>query len=282
MMFDAFCRAHGLLVDGIEAGRWVRVPTTDHPRTKNGAYKYLGDVGWIQNHATMSEVAVWRPEAHEVRRIDVDRIRQEAERYQQRVRDGWSKSATKAAEMVGSARTAEHDYLRLKGHDTEKGLVLDNGALLVPMRHWRTNAIVGAQVISWDDVERRWDKKMIAGMRAKGAVLRLGSAQAPRSWMVEGYATGLSVRAALRVMQSRDAVLICFSAGNLVHVSSMLGGTQAVFADHDISGAGQAAAIKTGQPWCMSAQAGEDANDLHKRSGVFAVAMTMRGACMSP
>ena len=58
MMFDAFCRAHGLLVDGIEAGRWVRVPTEDHPRTRNGAYKYLGDVGFVQNHATMTEVAV--------------------------------------------------------------------------------------------------------------------------------------------------------------------------------------------------------------------------------
>lgn len=282
MMFDAFCRAHGLLVDGIDAGRWVRVPTVDHPRTKNGAYKYLGDVGFVQNHATMPEVAVWRPEASEVQRIDVQRIRAEAEAHQQRVRDGWARAAVKAAELVRESKPAEHDYLHRKSLDTERGLVHRDGSLLVPMRHWRTNALVGVQVIRWDGEERRWDKRMLPGMRAKGAVLRLGSAQAPRTWLVEGYATGLSVLSALRAIKSRDAVIVCFSAGNLGHVSSVLGGEQSVFADHDASGAGQAAARATGARWCMSPALGEDANDMHKRAGVFAVAKLMVGAAIVP
>lgn len=282
MMFDAFCRAHGLLVDGIEAGRWVRVPTEDHPRTRNGAYKYLGDVGFVQNHATMTEVAVWRPEADEVRPVDVARIRREAEAYQQRVRDGWQRAAVKAAEMVRQSRPGEHDYLHFKGLGDERGLVHQDGSLLVPMRHWRTNALVGLQVIRWDGDARKWDKRMLPGMRAKGATLRLGPPRAPRLWLVEGYATGLSVLAALRAVRSRDAVLICFSAGNLTHVSSVLGGEQSVFADHDVSGAGQAAAKATGARWCMSDVVGNDANDDHMQFGLFSVAkkiMEVRRQC---
>ena len=281
MMFDAFCRAHGLLVDGIEAGRWVRVPTEDHPRTRNGAYKYLGDVGFVQNHATMPEVAIWRPEAADVARIDVARIRAEAEAHQKRVRDGWQRAAVKAAGMVRQSRPGEHDYLHYKGLDDERGLVHEDGSLLVPMRHWRTNELVGLQVIAWDAADRKWTKKMLPGMRAKGATLRIGPLRAPRLWLVEGYATGLSVMSALRAIRSRDAVLICFSAGNLTHVAAALGGEQAVFADHDASGAGQAAARATGARWCMSPELGEDANDMHKRAGVFAVAKLMMGAAVT-
>lgn len=275
MMFDAACRAHGLVVSDIEAGRWVRVPTVDHPRAKNGAYKYLGDVGWIQNHATMPEVATWRPDKHEVARIDVDRIRRETERYQAKVRDGWSRAARHADELIRSATQAEHDYLHRKGFGDAPGLVLPDGRLMVPMRHWRTNALVGAQIISWDSTARHWDKKMIPGTRAKGAVLRLGRPQAPRSWLVEGYATGLSIEAAVRLLRLSDAVVICFSAGNLVHVAQQLGGGCVAFADHDESGTGERAAKAAGLPYVMSPVLGEDANDLHNRAGIFALAAMM-------
>jgi phage/plasmid primase-like uncharacterized protein len=276
MMFDQFCRAHGLLVDGIQAGRWVRVPTVDHPRSENGAYKFLGDVGWVQNWATMSEPETWRPEAHEVQKIDVERIRRESERHVQRVRDGWAKAGTKAAKLIASARPGEHNYLHLKGLSDQAGLVTDDGALVVPMRHWRTNALVGAQVIRWDEAARKFDKRMLPGMRAKGATFRLGSPTAPRTWLVEGYATGLSVHAALRLMRLSDAVLVCFSAGNLVTVARELGGRLVAFADNDQSGAGVRAAVDAGVPYVMSSQVGEDANDVHRRAGVFALASLMR------
>lgn len=278
MTFVEFCRAHGLLMDSLPpAGQWVRVATEDHKHKKNGAAKFLGDVGFVQNHATMSDVAIWRPESHEVARIDVDRIRREAEAYQAKVRAGWARAAARAGEMVRDAVPGEHDYLHYQGLSDSLGLVNADGTLLVPMRHWRTNELVGAQVIGWDPVERRWNKKMIPGTRAKGAVLRLGSRQAPRSWLVEGYATGLSVEAAARLLRLRDAVVVCFSAGNLVHVSGLLGGNQIVFADNDESGAGEAAAIKAGRPYVMSECVGDDANDVHKRRGLFALAQLMMG-----
>lgn len=282
MMFDAFCRAHGLVIrDGIEAGRWVRVPTTDHPRSDNGAYKYLGEVGWAQNWATMPEPATWRPEAHEVQKVDVERIRREAERHQRKVVEGWRRAAEQASQLIASARPEEHNYLHIKGLGDQLGLVCADGRLLVPMRHWRNNGLMGAQLIGWDGEQRRYDKRMLPGMRAKGAVFRIGSIQAPRTWLVEGYATGLSLAAAVRgLMKLRDNVLVCFSAGNLTHVARELGGNLIAFADNDRSGAGEAAARAAGIQFVMSPEAGEDANDLHRRAGLFEVARVAMGAVM--
>ncbi len=278
MQFEQFAAAHGLIVERVDAGRWVRVPTVDHPRTRNGAYKYLGDIAWVQNHATMPEVAVWRTDAP-VKPIDMARINAEAARFVQRQRDAYGKAARVAADMLASAKQGEHGYLQIKGLGDQPGLVLPDEALMVPMRHWRTNSLVGAQVIRWLPDERRYEKKMLHGMRAKGAVLRLGSPQAARTWLVEGYSTGLSVEAAVRLTRLRDAVLVCFSAGNLAHVAGELAGKRmAVFADNDESGTGERTARATGLPFCMSTVAGEDANDLHQRAGVFAVASAMRAA----
>lgn len=276
MTFQDFCRAHGLIVDHLESGRWVRVPTTDHPRKKNGAYKYLGDIGWVQNHATQMEVSLWRPDVN-APAIDTQAIANKAAEFERRMVEGWGRAAAKAKGLIDGSTTAEHAYLHNKGFGDLRGLVNDD-ALIVPMRHWRTNDLMGAQTIRWLVDELRFEKKMLSGMRAKGAVFRLGSPQAQRTWLVEGFATGLSVQAALRTLSMRDSVVVCFSAGNLIHVAAKLAGALFVFADNDESGAGQRAAIQTGKPYCMSGVTGEDANDLHKRAGLFKVATCMRDA----
>lgn len=275
--FPAFCRAHGLIVDGIDAGRWVRVPTTDHPRKRNGAYKFLGDIGWVQNHAVDMDVSTWRAD-RDVPAADVRRIHEQAAQFDDKMHAGWRKAAARAQAAVDTARLGEHNYLVLKGFGELAGMVCADGALLVPMRHWRTNALVGAQLIRWLEAERRYEKKMLPGMRAKGAVLRLGSPQATRTWLVEGYATGLSVKAALRLLKLRDSVTVCFSAGNLVHVAEQLGIDAVVFADNDESGAGERAAKATGRAYCMSPAVGEDANDAHRRRGIFNLASVMVSA----
>lgn len=272
MTFVEFCRAHGILIDSTPpAGLWRRYSTTDHPRTKNGAVKWMGEVGWCQNHATMVEPATWRRDA-DAPAVDMARINAEVARHDQRMRDGWRRAAATASDMLRSAKDGEHNYLHIKGHGDQRGLVLPDGGLLVPMRHWRTNALVGCQVIRWDDAEARYEKKMLPGMRAKGAVLRLGSPVAPRFWLVEGFATGLSVQAAVRLLRFQDAVVVCFSAGNLIHVAGQIGGNVVICADNDASGAGERAAVATGRPYVMSPAVGEDANDLHKRAGVFKLA----------
>lgn len=277
MRFDEFARLHGLIVDHVIEGRWVRVPTVDHPRTRNGAYKFLGDIAWVQNHAQSTEVSTWRPDAGAP---DTDRegIAARSREFERRMVGSWKRAANIAGEMVRQAEPGEHNYLHSKGLGHVHGFVLDDGALMVPMRNWETNAVQGAQIIRWLPEERKYEKKMLPGMRAKGAVFRIGSPQARRTWLVEGYATGLSLECAMTTLRLRDAIMVCFSAGNLIHVASVLPGEKLVFADNDESGAGERAAIATGLRYCMACTVGHDANDMHQAEGVFRVASRMLDA----
>ena len=277
MRFEDFCRVHGLLVQHLEVGRWVRVATEDHPRKRNGAYKFLGDIGWVQNHATMVKPEAWRPERDEVAAPDMARIRRAAERELARQRERQQRAVGEADRLIRSCQAAKHPYLEIKGFADERGLVAEDGALVVPMRHWRTNALVGAQTIRWLEAERRYEKRMLPGTRAKGAMLALGRAQEARSWLVEGYATGLSVRAALRLMRVPATVVVAFSAGNLAQLAEVMPGAS-IFADNDVSATGERVARASGRPWVMSPTVGEDANDMHKRAGIYKVAALMRAA----
>lgn len=279
MTFADFCRSHGLIVEHIEPGRWIRVPTTDHPRKRNGAYKFLGDIGWVQNHAIEIDVSTWRADGDNAAG-NTREIVEKAREFERRQRDGWKRAAKRAAQLVADSTHAEHGYLHLKGFGPQKALVSGDD-LIVPMRHWKTNDLVGAQVIRWNSDDMKWEKKMLPGMRAKGAVFRIGPWPVRRTWLVEGFATGLSVEAALKVLRLRDAVLVCFSAGNLIHVASVIDCEGAVFADNDASGAGERAAQATGLRYCMAGQVGFDANDLHKREGIFKVASLMLDAINS-
>src|SRR3546814_7594504 len=85
-------------------------------------------------------------------------------------------------------------------------------------------------------------------------------------WHCEGYATALSIQAALKRLYRRASVVVCFSASNLAHVAKSLGGR--VVADHDESGTGERAARETGLQWCMPPDVGTDANDKIGRAHV--------------
>lgn len=273
MQFIDFCRAHGLIVDHVVGGTWQRVATTDHPRKKNGAYKLMGNAGWVQNHATMVEPQAWRSDEPQTVAQQQQVVKQAAE-FDRRMREGWERAAGKAQKLIDAAKQGEHNYLTMKGFPEARGLVTAR-ELVIPMRHWRTNALVGAQVITWLPGVRKYEKKMLPGMRAKGAVFKLGGKHATRTWLVEGFATGLSVEAALRMRRLSDAVLVCFSDGNLIHVAKQLEGDMAVFADNDESGAGERAAKAAGLPYCMAPTVGHDANDMHAKAGLFHVAALM-------
>lgn len=190
---------------------------------------------------------------------------------QRRIAAGHKRAATRAAELIRACKPAPHNYLRSKQLPEALGLVNADNELLVPMRDIETNELVGAQIIRWLMESREWEKKMLPGMRAKSAVLRLGPLLSREHWLVEGYATGLSVEAALRRLSVKATVLVCFSAHNLTYIATKVSGRRFVFADHDSSGAGQRAAIDTGLPFCMSPVTGEDANDMHARAGLMAL-----------
>jgi putative DNA primase/helicase len=151
---------------------------------------------------------------------------------------------------------------------------MPEGDLFVPMRSLSDNQLQGGQVIAGTRPRCKWDKKMLPGMRAKGAVLRLGPPKAREACLCEGYATGLSIELAARQARLSVVVIVTFSDSNLVHVAGLLKDSSMrrfVFADNDKSGAGERAAKDAGLPYCMSDKQGEDANDVHARAGLMAV-----------
>ena len=95
-------------------------------------------------------------------------------------------------------------------------------------------------------------------------------------WLCEGYATGLSIQAALKSLYRDAAVMVCFSAGNMVEVGRRLK-SKFVVADHDATG--QRVAEELSCRWGMSEREGEDANDLHQRGGLAAVRALLLRVC---
>lgn len=183
---------------------------------------------------------------------------------------GYRQAAAQAQRLIAGCSMKTHYYLNAKGLPDVLALVAD-AKLVVPMRDLEKNALVGVQTIEWLPSERRWEKKMAPGMRARGAVLRLGNQRAQETFLCEGYATGLSIELAARRMRLNASVLVCFSDSNLAHVAPMVPGRAFVIVDNDVSQAGEKAAIKTGLPYRMSDVVGEDANDLHQRAGLMAL-----------
>lgn len=265
MRFEDFARLHGLRVGSLIAGRWVAVPTDDHPRKRNGRYKYLGDVGWVQNWATMTSPEMWRGgegRAPEIRQVvqDMDRERREAARN----------AANKAAWILHQCKVATHPYLEAKGFKEEQGNVW-NDLLVIPMRHG--SRLVGAQLIG-----NEGDKKFLQGQMSKGATFVIDARGVPI--FCEGFATGLSVRAVMRAMKVRYTIHVCFSAGNLQEVARQVAGG-IVVADHDPNGVGERAAQQSGKKYWLSDTVGEDFNDFHQRVGLFKATHSLKPVVFS-
>lgn len=274
MSFIDFARIHGVDIDPSRlyaSDKIKRCGTIDKPRSTNGAYFWDGERGWVYNWAGESRVE-WYQDPNAKPWTDEDKRAWAAKRQSaaQEQEKRYQQAAQKADIMLRAAERKTHDYLHLKGFPDELALVLE-GRLMIPMRDVVTNALRGYQAIHWLHEERKFEKKMMSGMRAKGAVFWMGPRNAPEIWFVEGYATGLSLHAALKSMGIAAAVVVTFSASNMVHCAGLVKGTRYVFADNDASQTGQKSAEQTGLPWTMADTVGWDCNDLHKHKGLFAV-----------
>lgn len=279
MDFITFARAHGLEINPAKfyAGPKIkRCGTVDKPKGTNGAYFFDGDRGWVFNWAAEAKVQWWN-DASAKPWTEADKAIWRAKRQaaQTSMEQGYQRASMRAQELLRNAKPAEHAYLHRKGFPTAQGFVDAEGGLLIPMRDMFTNALNGLQAIRWDEEARKFEKKMLPGMKAKGAIFRMGAKHAAETILCEGYATGLSIVDAGRNVGLQAAVLVCFSANNLEHVAGQVKGRGYVFADNDASGTGERAAQATGLPYCMSDAVGEDANDLHMRAGLFAVAQKL-------
>jgi len=261
MDFLNFCQAHGIIISAPPpVGVWKRYPTTDHPKKRNGAIKYMGTHAFVQNHALETEVSIWRGELSvNATQRDLHALINKAE--QERIHMQ-REAAAKAASILKQCVFAKHDYLKAKGFEEEEGNVLaadGKQTLVIPMRVG--NNLVGCQLI-----DQEGKKKFLYGQRTSGAEFVFNNKG--HHILCEGYATALSVRAALKALKRRYTIHVCFSAGNMKKVASTLNGGM-VIADNDESQTGEKAAKDIGWPYWMSEIVGEDANDAHKRLGLF-------------
>jgi putative DNA primase/helicase len=273
MDFLDFARSHGIIIhDYPPLGTWKRYPTEDHPRKTNGAVKFMGTHGFVQNHAVDTVVSIWKPDSPI--QIDHRKIRSSVLNAEAEQRKRQQEATRKAVRMLNDSGMMTHPYLEAKGFADEQGNVLrieGKPVLLVPMRV--AGSLVGVQMIDADG-----GKKFLFGQRTSGATFTFDNKG--MNILCEGYATALSVRLALKTMKRRYTLHVCFSAGNMLKIAESLK-PGLVIADNDASETGQKTAAQIGWPTWISDTVGEDANDYHRRVGLFkftqSLTQSMRG-----
>jgi len=261
MDFLNFCQAHGIIISAPPPiGIWKRYPTTDHPKKRNGAVKFMGDHAFVQNHAVNTDVSVWKgEEVTFAQKRDFQALALNVERERVRLQKD---AANRAAAILKQCVFGKHDYLKAKGFEDEHAnvMVIDGvPTLVIPMRV--AGSLVGCQLIGNDG-----SKKFLYGQRTSNAEFTLDN-KGPHI-LCEGYATGLSIRAAMKALKRRYTLHICFSAGNMEKIASTLDAGYVV-ADNDASQTGLNSAKKIGWPYFMPPTTGQDFNDYFAEVGLF-------------
>jgi len=266
MRFEDFARLHGLLINDVIPFKWVSTPTEDKPRSSNGRYKYMGDVGWVQNWATMDKPAIWKTEERFTPTPELIRKKNSALSDRQQLAD---KASAKAGWIMHQTANSLHPYLTKKGFPEEEGNVWkteQDELLVIPMRI--SGKLVGCQLINQEG-----EKKFLYGQQTKGATFCIDAKGTPI--FCEGYATGLSVRSVMKANKLRYSIYICFSASNLKEVARTIP-LGIVIADNDHNGIGESVAKETGKPYWISDTVGEDFNDYHLRVGLFKASQSLK------
>lgn len=171
-----------------------------------------------------------------------------------------------AKDLLDHSKKQTHPYMEKKGFPDFKVPVFTagkvfpelakyDGCMLLPMRIG--DRLVGCQTIAPDGT-----KKFLYGQITKNAELVIDNKG--RHILCEGYATAMSVRRALQAVKKRYTIHVCFSASNILQISSQHPHCLIV-ADND--SVGLKTAKKTGKPYWISPVAGEDANDYELRVG---------------
>jgi putative DNA primase/helicase len=260
MNFLDFCQAHGILIDKLPVlGEWKRYPTTDKKHHKNGAVKYMGDHGFVQNHATEVTVSVWKPDAPV--KINARDLQEQVRKAEQDTARRQHEASKKAAWILHQCQYASHPYLKAKGFPDEVGNVWvreGEHLLVIPMR-------IGPRLVGVQLIDAAGGKKFLSGQVTGGAEYVIDNKGA--HFLCEGYATALSLRMILKNWKRRYTIHVCFSAGNMLKIAQTLPGGY-VIADHDLSGTGERVAKEIAWPYWISDQLG-DCNDHHLREGLF-------------
>lgn len=266
MRFEDFANIHGVIISNLVMNRNMRVPTEDHPNSKNGSYKFLGNVGFVRNFATMDKPAVWFDDT----KTFTPEMRTKSIKDYDKARKHDADNATKKAGWImHQTKPNFHPYLASKGFEFEVGNVWNKGEekiLVIPMRI--NNKIIGCQLIG-----NKGEKKFLYGQTSKGATFTMNAKGIPI--FCEGYATGLSIREVMKASNIPYCIYVCFSATNMEFVAREFR-EGIVIADNDNSHTGELMAKKTAKPYWISPTVGEDFNDFHKRVGTFQASLSLK------
>ncbi len=182
-----------------------------------------------------------------------------------------AKEAAKKADWILSQCVEEaHAYLHSKGFGDMPGLVWrptqENNLLCIPMH-------VGGSLAGVQMIDKFGVKKFLSGQVTSQAeyCFDAGGLSAT-DWWVEGFASGLSLRACLHALKMRYRIHVCFSAQNLQRMAH----SGYVIADNDASQTGVKAAQATGLPHWLPPITGNDVNDVHKAQGTFRTSQMLR------
>lgn len=266
MSFHEAAASIGCIIRNLnEDDRIHRCATDTHPKKKNGAYRTDGRRGWIRNWETFA-LAVWHEERDERRRGPVTPLPDLVKRRAEEAAAARFAAET-AQHMVKTATWAPHPYLARKGFPKALGLVLED-MLLVPGR-------INGRITTLQKIYEDGRKMSLKHGSIGGASFSIGDG--PLEFLCEGYATGLSIKAALSGMCVRARVTCCFAAANVAEVASKRP-RALIVTDNDKPipqlgnlGTGEYFARRTGLPWAMPPELGTDANDLHLSAGLPAL-----------
>lgn len=267
-------------------GRWMKTDTLSGKSGRGDGRVIVNAqhvTAWNWQTGEQRTVAL-RDEFTAAERKEIARDIAEGERRKkQKARE----AAATAVTMMSVATPSQHPYLVGKGFQHERALVIraadverlggryllpEGGgekAILVPAR-------IGSRVSSLQLIWEDGTKKFLVNGEIEAASHRLSTGQL--TWHCEGFATGLTLRTALKALHRTDCVLCCFSAYNVKVVARSVKSRRAIVTDNDKPiphyeglGTGEWFARQSGLPYLMPPRLGDDLNDLHMREGIFAV-----------
>lgn len=295
----AACEAVGITVPKRPPeGRWTVCPVVgkSNSNTSGRVMIFAGRQGGVVWNWATGERKTFRltgadgevkPRAkHEIERERNIRVQREGEQREvERI----------CAEIVRTCRQEPHPYLERKGFVDELGLVHDDPRRLFPsggfgealmraMPEFERPLLVipgriGKVITTVQFVTADGVKKNIFRGKMDGASHRI--ATGAETWVCEGIATALTVRAALRLLGRSATVLSAFSASNAAKVAASIPGAF-LAADHDKPieqfdglGTGEFYAKRSGQVYTIPPVLG-DFNDYQSSRGLRAVALHLR------
>ena len=272
--FRQFLMANGLIPGDIPIGRITRCATNDRPKKKNGVFFFNGYSGWQKNFRLDEYTTHFKTE----RKIDHERLSRlkaqeeaRAKRELFKKKQNEIKAAETARQMLSESEYCESMYAAIKGFpkmlcnmwsdETER-------YILVPMCR-------NGEVVSVQKIDSTGGKKFLYGTATKGLYFKIG--QGGRTFLVEGWITGVTAHQALNMLSIPHNIIVCFSAYNLLEISKGYK-NGFIIADNDKSGVGEDVAKRSGLPYYLPEHEGTDLNDEYLIKGMFTVSQRLRRA----